>query len=1017
MSGSFWKFSNGITSFSNILSILDGYNSRDQTLKSDLSDCDSSHPSTSSTLDVLLLLLDENDLLQELLSNNALVLEFLRDEKVLSLLVDLVIHDGHLEETKRLLVQMTDLSIGKDEEKTDEGKTEADTEKVEVDSEKTEGDSEKTDCDKADSDKADSDDSDAEADSDSEETEMIESEEEESDEEMATRRATLAAEILSADVWSLTDTVMISTENLNRLWSILDYKEHLSINLSTYFMKIMEHLLDMKCDEMITYLIENQLSLVEKFMNHLSNPPLMDFLLKLISTDKPDNSTGIIDFLQKQDLITHLINALDTNDHDGLMGDHELTETDDDHLAVDHDDSIIRQSSAADLLKALITISANSTADNSTIGPNELTRELASYDQMKRLCDIMLKGGYALANGVGIIIEIIRKNNSDYDVMPVLYITVDSHPPNGRDPIYLGHLLQVFGDNIDNFNKLLVDEHERGALKTPFGEIEPLGFERFKICELIAELLHCSNMQLLNDTKGFDIVKERDEMRFKMKEYDPISFKYNETITLPEDVVGSPAGGISSNNNLTTTNSGTTTTNNDGFTDDYVNDTIESFNESLHNETYDEDTEESHVNANLTEEQLRVNPVIGDHLKIALYDTQIVSNILEMFFKFQWNNFLHNVVFDIVQQVLNGSMDIGFNKFLAIDLFDSGEITEKIVRGQQLCADYEQTHNGLRLGYMGHLTLIAEEVVKFIQSFPPHSLSELIDRRIESQQWEDYVTDILLDTREKYNAILGGCEEDEDVTNDTTTFDEGVGEILDNSGFKIEFELNEEKVLDHGVHLVRDDDDDEEEEEADDDDEEEQAIENDNNEHNDEDHLLGQDISSPLGLLTSSPAPHNEYLIPDEVKSDDSGSDDEFSNYFSTQVHTKSNAESPLVKSSAGLMDDDSSDDEEEQPMTYNNDNDEDYIDPNDDGLSYKKSNSLYDAQGELLSSFSHQENADDQDFAPEEQPNDADDNADDDDDNNNDIIDAKEDIKQPQIKQATKKNHKKNNNNKKKKT
>lgn len=37
----------------------------------------------------------------------------------------------------------------------------------------------------------------------------------------------------------------------------------------------------------------------------------MDFLLKLISTDKPDNSTGIIDFLQNQDLITHLVDALD----------------------------------------------------------------------------------------------------------------------------------------------------------------------------------------------------------------------------------------------------------------------------------------------------------------------------------------------------------------------------------------------------------------------------------------------------------------------------------------------------------------------------------------------------------------------------------------------------------------------------------------------------------------------------------------------------------------------------------
>ena len=58
---------------------------------------------------------------------------------------------------------------------------------------------------------------------------------EESAEQKATRRATIAAEILSADVWSLTDAVMASTENLNRLWEILDDKEPLSISFVNIF--------------------------------------------------------------------------------------------------------------------------------------------------------------------------------------------------------------------------------------------------------------------------------------------------------------------------------------------------------------------------------------------------------------------------------------------------------------------------------------------------------------------------------------------------------------------------------------------------------------------------------------------------------------------------------------------------------------------------------------------------------------------------------------------------------------
>ncbi|GMF60949.1 unnamed protein product [[Candida] boidinii] len=131
---------------------------------------------------------------------------------------------------------------------------------------------------------------------------------------------------------------------------------------------------------------------------------------------------------------------------------------------------------------------------------------------VRKLVDMMLHGGTGLSNGVGIVIEIIRKNNSDYDFVPVLYITIESHPPTPRDPIYLGTLVKVFSEALPKFTKML-ERKENKVLETPFGQIEPLGFERFKICELIAELLHCSNMALLNDEKGEEIVRERDEVR------------------------------------------------------------------------------------------------------------------------------------------------------------------------------------------------------------------------------------------------------------------------------------------------------------------------------------------------------------------------------------------------------------------------------------------------------------------------------------------------------------------------
>lgn len=876
MSGSFWKFSNGFGSASNINTILENYNINKDDRDHDISQMDETLPFESTeAFKTLNKLFDENELIQELLSNNSVLLEFLREDHILSYLFDLVVLEGNIGDDKPdVLMDLEKLDL---QEKSDD------------------------------------------EDNKSEHSEHSDNDEEETEEEKYSRYATLATEILSADVWSLTDTVMESTSNLNKLWSILDTRDSLSINLSTYFMKIMEHLLDMKCDEMITYLIENQPKLVEKFINHLSNPPLMDFLLKLISTDKPDNSTGIIDFLQNQDLIPLLVNALDP----------------DDEFAVG-DVALIRQSSAADLLKALITISANSTTDNSTIGPNELTRQLVSYDSMKKLCNIMLKGGYALANGVGIIIEIIRKNNSDYDILPVLYITLESHPPTGRDPIYLGYLLQVFGEEISKFNDLLLTTENSqvvpDSLLTPFGEIEPLGFERFKICELIAELLHCSNMALLNDNKGYDVVKERNEMREKMRQYDPVSFKYNELIVLPTEE--SNVNEASPNNRH----------NEDDDDDDILaNDTIDSFNSKhedsiLHNQSYDQDIEEPHENANLTEEQLRSNPVIGDQWKIALHDTQIITNIISMFFRFPWNNFLHNVVFDIVQQILNGSMDIGFNKFLAIDLFDSVDITNKIIYGQNYCTEFENNNNGLRLGYMGHLTLIAEEVVKFIQSYPISTLSVLIDQKVSEAPWEDYVNNVLYDTREKYNAILGGADEDEDEEDDehngSNTFDEDTGEVIEDNDYKAGFLFDSNDPYDkESEHHDHDDEQDEEDEDF----------------HEASDEYNDQDNGDNRGRQKYS----------EEGGSEDE--DDHFSKYMSQELVNTASTE---VSNSVGdrNSDDESSSDEEMTgpakestflPELIDEDDDE-YIDPHDDGKSYKKFNPLYDETGSLISEKQH---------------------------------------------------------------
>ncbi len=139
----------------------------------------------------------------------------------------------------------------------------------------------------------------------------------------------------------------------------------------------------------------------------------------------------------------------------------------------------------------------------------------------------MLKGGNPLTVGVGIVIEVIRKNNSDYDPE----VGADSiKTPSSRDPIYLGSLLHLFAKHIPDFVALMLNRNHtidskdgpmtvvRKELDAAFGgRIEPLGFDRFKTCELMAELLHCSNMGLLNEPGAEAFVRARDTVREKLR--------------------------------------------------------------------------------------------------------------------------------------------------------------------------------------------------------------------------------------------------------------------------------------------------------------------------------------------------------------------------------------------------------------------------------------------------------------------------------------------------------------------
>ncbi|KAK5209370.1 sporulation-induced protein [Exophiala xenobiotica] len=664
-------------------------------------------------------------------------------------------------------------------------------------------------------------------------------EEQEKVEKKRLKYAFVACEILSCETWSITESLLANIPFLTEFWDFLRRPAPLDPLQAGYFTKVNETLLEKKTEDMLEF-FKSLPDIVPAILQHVDCPMVMDLLLKIISLEKSDGGAGIVDWLHDQDLIQKLLS----------------------NLSPDCNSST--QTSAGDFLKAIITISANAAQDQqSCIGPNSLTRQLVSEKCIQQLVSYMLKGGNPLTVGVGIVIEVIRKNNSDYD--PDQGHNADS-PPTNHDPIYLGTLLRLFAKHVPDFMDLILSSkhtvtkgektsiEERGVLKSAWGtHIEPLGFDRFKTCELMAELLHCSNMGLLNEPGSEEMIKKRDAERERLREQGAfLSTKQSEDSAVDISVSSSrfetafTPSASTSTEELRIANLG----DEDGFEKVAVSDATEaprnseqtvdtqttqkpaSPAENLHDTVRrlslenPEDTvmttppneseistpekqaahaddkpaplfssdpnktptanspepnttptvakevgQSSHLEGdsfqtaqdetmhNTSSEGAADPPVVGDHLKLMFVENKVVPTILSFFFRFPWNNFLHNVVYDVVQQVFNGPMDRGHNRFLAFDLFETGRITDTIVEGQRR-SDEEQQSKNMRLGYMGHLTLVAEEVVKFGERHPREVLSPTVQDYIYSQTWEEYVTKTLAETRERDNAILGGFRPD-----------------------------------------------------------------------------------------------------------------------------------------------------------------------------------------------------------------------------------------------------------------
>ncbi|OSD08435.1 SAPS-domain-containing protein [Trametes coccinea BRFM310] len=674
----------------------------------------------------------------------------------------------------------------------------------------------------------------------------------------------VATEVLCTDIWSIVDTCVNHQEQLLvPFWeTVLDKSPEemkSQVMMATHFAKVNVTFLSKKPAEMLAF-IQAQPNIVERILRHIESPPFADLLVRIIQLDEHPAGAGVLDWLSRENLMSRLIDLLSPA-HSSDM-----------HTVV------------AELIKGIISMAAPSPAAGVSDGLNHLpasnifARELAHRDNVTKLVTYILcdfgpgsdsegkadepkedsaldsparplspeSAASSVVQSICIIIELIRQNNSDY-FEPYLFHTLRNrliqvqqqlqmNSEGGRETleaamkemvnrmgvVHLGPVLELMCDKLDKLQQFLKQPRSlNGPVLTTVGALPPLTFERYRICELYAELLHCSNMALLNrpseydhlyDSEGRlqgglsaleelaqviaigngsgdnDGMDDDEEDEIESAHDFPVSHAPSSALTDSDDdmsgdepgssdddameeiaMYDSPAPGASpgpappesppsigdspaSSPSASAASPSTSPSDIAAFPQHRQN----SWSSDPEGPTPRPRSASSRRSVRRsTRETVTGRPVLGERLKQRFLEANVASTLLDLFFDFPWNNFLHSVVYDLIHQILTGRVDGGYNRELTVALFRDARLMHRIIEGSKRNDIESSKPKGVRLGYMGHLTLISEDVIGALEHLPP-DLRLQIAQYAPQPEWDEYVTGRYKETKKKDTSLLGG---------------------------------------------------------------------------------------------------------------------------------------------------------------------------------------------------------------------------------------------------------------------
>ncbi|XP_076343846.1 phosphatase 6 regulatory subunit 1-like protein fmt isoform X7 [Tachypleus tridentatus] len=152
----------------------------------------------------------------------------------------------------------------------------------------------------------------------------------------------------------------------------------------------------------------------------------------------------------------------------------------------------------------------------------------------------------------------------------------------------------------------------------------------------------------------------------------------------------------------------------------------------------------------------------SDSVRSQLATLGTVDVLLDLFFRYSWNNFLHTEVEQSIRTILNSqpSTDEQKNKLnnpLLDQLFTQCNLVQRILDAWKNNEEEQSLPGKHRKGYMGHVTKIANDITDNIESGPN---SELIKTKLKdlpenyNSQWESFVSETLAEINKKQQTPL-----------------------------------------------------------------------------------------------------------------------------------------------------------------------------------------------------------------------------------------------------------------------